>query len=112
MPYGRRDYGTKKTLGSPDMTLNIASMVDIFSVLLIFLLKSYAGGDFALSPTKGVQLPVATTEGRPKPALTLEISETGVQLDNQFTVGLSNFRFNQKDLLGLRGRAPEHFIMR
>lgn len=95
----RRKGFSKKKPGNQDVTLQITSMLDIFSVILIFLLKSFLGGEINLSPSKDLKLPVATTERKPKAALTVEISENAVQVENNFVVALEEFRFHSKDLL-------------
>lgn len=94
----RKGFGKKKR-ASADVALQITSMADIFTIILVFLLKSFAGGDLSISPSKGLKLPVGATDSTAKMALTIEISETAVQVENKFVVALSRFRFNQQDLL-------------
>lgn len=94
----RRGIG-KKSHGSKDVTLQITSMADIFTVILVFLLKSYSGGDISISPTKGLKLPLAGTSNPPKAAVTVEIAENGIQVENKFVVALKQFKFASKDLL-------------
>jgi len=93
-----KGFGKKKT-ASPDVALQITSMADIFTIILVFLLKSFAGGDLNIAPSKGLKLPVASTESTSQMALTIEISETAVQVENKFVVALSKFRFSPQDLL-------------
>lgn len=104
----KRAFVPKRTAGQ-DVALQITSMADIFTILLVFLLKSFAGGDLTISPTQGLQLPVAATEATSAPALTIEISESAVQVENKFIDGLSRFHFDTKDLLasGIPNRLNE-----
>lgn len=95
----KRKTFAKKSVGSPDVGLQITSMADIFTIILVFLLKSFAGGGLNVAPSKGLKLPSGATEAQSPPALTIEVSETAVQVDNKFVVGLGRFRFNPQDLM-------------
>jgi Biopolymer transport protein ExbD/TolR len=43
-------------------TLNITSMTDMFTILLVFLLQSFAAGEVQIDAAEGVRLPSSTTE--------------------------------------------------
>jgi len=43
------------------ITLNITSMADMFTILLVFLLQSYSIAEFKLDPVEGLELPISTT---------------------------------------------------
>jgi len=94
----RKSFGKKKKI-SADVALQITSMADIFTIILVFLLKSFAGGGLNISPSKGLKMPVAATEATAPQALTIEISEDAVNVENKFVVALSNYRFSPQDLL-------------
>ncbi len=93
----RSRFGIKRPLGS-EMALQITSMADIFMILLVFLLKSFTMGGINLNPTQGLKLPMAGTNLPAVDALTVEISEAGVQVDNKPATPLNNFRFLPGDL--------------
>lgn len=82
-----------KKIGSSDVALQITSMADIFTIILVFLLKSFAGGTMTVAPSEGLKLPVAVTEKMSPPAPTIEISEKAVQVENAFVSPLVGFRF-------------------
>jgi biopolymer transport protein ExbD len=77
--------------GSTEMSLNITSMADIFTILLVFLLKSYAVGALEIQPSRGLQVPVALHADTPESRLMLEIAEESVQLDGESLITLKNF---------------------
>jgi biopolymer transport protein ExbD len=89
---------------SQDMSLQITSMADIFTIILIFLLKSYSVGALEASAPKGVQLPQATagTAGLKSVAdiLRLEVSEGEVLVNGKPTASLSDFAFPSSDITG------------
>lgn len=93
----KKGFSAKK-VGGTDVALQITSMADIFTIILVFLLKSFAGGTLNIAPSQGVKLPVAATQASTPPALTVEISEKAVQVENAFVAPLSRFRFQPADL--------------
>ena len=80
-----------KKSSSTEMSLNITSMADIFTILLVFLLKSYSVGALEIQPSRGLQVPVALHSDTAESRLTLEIAEGAVQLDGESLVTLKNF---------------------
>ncbi len=77
--------------GSTEMSLNITSMADIFTILLVFLLKSYAVGALEIQPSRGLKVPVAVHADTAESRLMLEIAEEAVQLDGESLITLKNF---------------------
>ena len=75
------------------MSLNITSMADVFTIILVFLLKSYATGAAAVTPTNGMQLPVAEAGTTPVEALKVHVSTDGVSIEGNPSVKLTQFQF-------------------
>lgn len=46
-------------------TLNITSMADMFTILLVFLLQSYSVAEFKLDPINELSLPISSTLNNP-----------------------------------------------
>lgn len=88
----------KKRHQSEDMALQITSLADIFVILLVFLLKSFATSAVNLSPSQGMLLPQAQAAEASVEALKLEISETAVSVEGQPVAKLQNFRFDTAGL--------------
>lgn len=63
--------------------LTLTSMVDMFSLLVIFLLQTFSASPDLLVITKGVELPTAATGREIKDAPLLSLSEQGVFLDQK-----------------------------
>jgi biopolymer transport protein ExbD len=83
-----------------DMALQITSMADIFTIILIFLLKSYSMGALDVSLPKGMQLPRAqtsSTKGETK-ILKVEVSESALTADGKAVTRMSAFSFPSSDL--------------
>jgi biopolymer transport protein TolR len=82
------------------MSLNITAMADIFVVLLVFLLKSYASGAMTITPVTGARLPMANARSQKVEALKVEISQTDLVLEGKHVAKLQDFQFDRKDLTG------------
>lgn len=88
----------RKSHLEPDMNLQITSMADVFIIILVFLLKSYAGGSIDVTPSKGVTLPVASVNSASVNALKVEISESAVLVESQPAATIKDFNFPASDL--------------
>lgn len=88
----------KNRAQSEDMSLQITSMADIFTILLVFLLKSFATSAVNITPTKGMLLPEAHAGETSVEALKVEISQEGVLVEGQPAAVLKQFAFEATDL--------------
>lgn len=88
----------KKHRTSDEMSLQITSMADIFTILLVFLLKSFSTSSVDLSPSAGITLPNAGGESTHYEALKIEIGPTGVVLENALTLTLKDYTWASGEL--------------
>src|SRR4051812_36270456 len=91
----------KKSKPSQDMSLQITSMADIFTILLVFLLKSYATDMTTVTPSDGMKLPIASAQGQIKDSVKLEVTADSIIVDQKKIVKLKAFEFEP-------GEVPEH----
>jgi biopolymer transport protein ExbD len=96
--FDMRNRFKKKHAASGDMELNITAMADIFTIILVFLLKSYATGAIDIAPTKGLLMPEAEAAFSKVEALQVEVSEASVLIDSKPTAQLTNFSFPSSDV--------------
>ena len=80
-----------------DMALQITSMADIFTIILVFLLKSFSTGMANITPMKGNVLPAIsiTAKEEMKEALRVEITPNAILVDQKQVMELWNFRFTR-----------------
>lgn len=84
----------KKQQQSGEMALQITSMADIFMILLVFLLKSFSTSINNLAPTMRMELPVAAKSSEEvKDLVKMEVSSSGIMIDQKPVVTLVNFEF-------------------
>jgi biopolymer transport protein ExbD len=76
-------------------TLNITSMTDMFTILLVFLLQSFAAGEVQIDAAEGVRLPSSTTEKNPVNGVKLSISPTELKFDQTLVAKVSNNLIDQ-----------------
>ena len=83
------------------VTLQITSMADIFTILLVFLLKSYASSDASVSPVSVINLPKTQVGKPPQETLHLEISSNAVLVAGKRIIPLQNFLLLDDENLSL-----------
>jgi biopolymer transport protein ExbD len=80
------------------MGLMLTSMVDMFSLLVIFLLQTFSASPELSVVAKGVTLPQSITSREMKDAPVLAISSAGIYLDQKF-IGLTEDLLDQPEPL-------------
>ena len=82
----------KRARPGTEMELPITAMADVFTVILVFLLKSFASSSVNITPSKDMLLPSAHAEEAVIEALKVEISQTAVSVEGQPVTSLETFR--------------------
>ena len=62
--------------------LTITSMMDIMTIILIFLLKSYSTEDISVAPSDDLQIPVSSALKPPRLAVNVVVSRSEVLVDS------------------------------
>lgn len=84
--------------GSGQPPLRMTSMMDILTVLLLFLLKSFVVEGEVITPVPGVNLPESTSEDTPEASVVVAIFQDSIMLDGQ-KVGSVSEALASDDLL-------------
>lgn len=88
----------KRPKMNEDMALQITSMADIFTIILVFLLKSFSTSITTVSPSQDVILPSAVNSDEVVDSMKLEISPTVILIDDKPVTTMKDFRFEASDL--------------
>ncbi len=72
-------------VGKPQLT----SMVDMLTILLVFLLKSFSVEGNLITTADDLVLPESSSEEAPEPTLGVEISRTSINIDGELIVPLA-----------------------
>lgn len=92
-------FKKKKKKAPSDVSLQITSMADIFMILLVFLLKSYATSITNITPTAHMSLPeIENPQGIPKESLKIEVAKDIVLVDGKPAVRLQNYEFSADEM--------------
>jgi biopolymer transport protein ExbD len=88
----------KRHFANEDMVLQITSMADIFTIILVFLLKSFATGAASITPSQDMMLPEAVAGDTMTETTKIEISSKSVAIDDKVAATLNESKFNSGDL--------------
>jgi len=83
----RRHRWRPGTAGSG--SVNLISMMDILTVLLLFLLKSYVAGGEVMVPAPGVHLPASTADQPPPTSVVVAIDGDEILVGGDHAASLS-----------------------
>jgi biopolymer transport protein ExbD len=86
MPNPRLDRQARKARQSGDVKLNITSMMDMFTIILVFLLKSFSTQGQLVTPATGLLLPTSTVERSTGEALSVKIASKTIAVEDRVVV--------------------------
>jgi biopolymer transport protein ExbD len=70
--------------------LNITAMMDMMTILLVFLLKSFASSSAAITASEDVRPPVSSTRASPKDTVAITITPRNILVGDKEVVRLAN----------------------
>ena len=79
-------------------TLNITSMTDMFTILLVFLPQSYSTADVQVNPITGIDLPISNAEVNPVKSIEIALSKKALIYDGKEIASMDQNGFASKDL--------------
>ncbi len=91
----------RKARGTGDVKLNITSMMDMFTIILVFLLKSFSTQGQLVTPATGLILPTSSVERTAKNALCIQISDNKVTVEDKVVIDSKHYEdiLEQKDFI-------------
>jgi len=78
--------------------LNITSMTDMFTILLVFLLQTYSTSDVQIIPENGLKIPVSATQASLMEGVKVSVSQSALKIDQTQIATLKNSDFLLNDL--------------
>jgi len=78
--------------------LNITSMTDMFTILLVFLLQTYSTSDVQIIPEKGLRLPTSASLSSPTEATKISLSTSALKLGQTQIAVVKDADFLAQDL--------------
>ncbi len=93
MPNPRLARQARQARGSShEVKLNITSMMDMFTIILVFLLKSFSTQGQLVTPATGLVLPTSTVERATDEALSVKISRRRVAVEDRIVIGEDRYK--------------------
>ena len=78
--------------------IQITSMVDMFVILLVFLLKSYSTSPVNLTASDDLTLPASTSTKDPAENLKMVVSKAGIFVENEKVIDLKDGQLSVSDV--------------
>lgn len=98
-PVGGGMGGQLKSRKVPNnFKIQITSMVDMFVILLVFLLKSFSTSPVQVTPTKDLALPTSTSATEPVDVVKLVVSKIGVFVEENKVLDLDKGQLNTAEV--------------
>jgi biopolymer transport protein ExbD len=80
--------------------LNITAMMDMMTIILVFLIKSYASSAVTMTSSEDLKPPISTTRLTPKDTIAVTITPRNVLVGDKPKVSLENGQIKPGDLSG------------
>ena len=84
--------------------LQLTSMVDMFTIILVFLLKSYSTSAYQVTPSDHVKLPVSKSQSDPEEGVKISLSLNAIQVEDQLVMQWTEPKGWKPYLRGQKGR--------
>ncbi len=74
---------SKRNLGKEEGTLNMNSMMDMMTIILLFLLKSFSTEGALVTPSQQLRLPVSTAAEKAKKQVSVSIAKDALLVNDE-----------------------------
>jgi len=99
---------SKKNLGKEEGTLNLNSMMDMMTIILLFLLKSFSTEGALVTPSEQLRLPVSIQGEHPKKQVTVSIAKDVLMVNDQPLMEIKNINPEQMMISPLAAKLAEY----
>lgn len=83
----------------PSQKLNITSMMDMFTIILVFLLKSYSAEGQLVTPAAGLEIPVSKTDiSAKRPPVEIKVSQDEIAVGDKVVAQVKE-EINRKEMV-------------
>ncbi len=104
----RKKAGKKGSREETPPKLTITSLMDILTILLVFLLKSYSTDPVAVTPSGDLDLVKSKTVLQPEQTVTITVSKSAILVDNAMALAVKDGKVDGSQK---RGGEDGYFII-
>ena len=79
-------------------TLNITSMTDMFTIMLVFLLQTYSTAEVQITPDSDIRLPASSSLLNATESIKISLSKNSLKIDQTKLADVKNADFLPQDL--------------
>jgi biopolymer transport protein ExbD len=88
----------RKSRNKTMVDMNLVSLIDVFTILIFFLLSSASGVELLASP-KSVKLPISTADKAPKETIVVIVSDQDIVVDGRKVASVADVMRSKDDLV-------------
>jgi biopolymer transport protein ExbD len=88
----------RKSRNKTMVDMNLVSLIDVFTILIFFLLSSASGVELLASP-KSVRLPISTADKAPKETIVVIVSDQDIVVDGRKVASVADVMRTKDDLV-------------
>jgi biopolymer transport protein ExbD len=88
---GRFSRTKRRKRSDGTVKLNITSMIDMFTLMVVFLLKNYSSQGQLVTPATGLLLPSSSIEKNATEALSVKVSKSTILVESEVVINESMF---------------------
>lgn len=99
----------KHQTGIGRVSLNLTSMMDMFTIILVFLLKTYSTEGQLIHPSDNLTLPSSNVEAPPEVALDVTVSREWIMVNNEPVVKIADVESQQTMIIQPLSAALERY---
>ncbi len=97
-PVGKGKKGRKHRSGPKKVDLSINSLLDILSVLLVFLMKQYSVATVQVKPSKDLQVPFSHNHQQVEESTAITLTRNNIMVDDVPVLALEGGKVTEADL--------------
>ena len=102
---------SKKHNTNPKGELNMNSMMDMMTIILLFLLKSFSTDGALVAPSEDLTLPTSFRTEKPKKELNVAISNDAIIVNDIPVIALSQLRQDEMMIPTLNAKLAEYALL-
>ena len=80
--------------------LNITAMMDLMTIILVFLIKSFSASSITVTASEDVRPPMSTARATPKDTIAITVTPKSIMVGDKTKVTLANSALKPADLQG------------